>query len=183
MEKLTKTMKEAIKDRIDNITKIAKDYKNLIDHDYQFIDGAEENTFYFKFNRAIKSELVKIENILDDINHARNYIEIGLDFLDWADNYFQNNFNKIINREEALKDYKHSLPLNRYASVNICNFIKKVRLWCQIKGYTYNPEEIMNQRTIAERNRNEIRFMKVTCDGEKICYGFYIGNKEETNNQ
>lgn len=67
MEKLTTTMKEAIKDRIDNIEKIAKDYKNLIDHDYQFIDGAEESTFYFKFNRAIKSDLVKVENILDDI--------------------------------------------------------------------------------------------------------------------
>ena len=184
MEKLTPTMKETIKDRIDNITIIAKDYKNIIDHDYQFVDGYEENTFYFKFNKAIKSELVKIENILDDINHARNYIEIGLEFLDWADNYVQNNFNKIINREEAHEDYKHSLPFNRHASVNIRDFIKKVRLWCQIKGHTYNPEEIMNQRTIAERNFNEIWMYGDSYKGEKVkVYCFYIGNKEETNNQ
>ena len=181
MEKLTTTMKDAIKDRIDNITKIAKDYRNIIDHDYQFDDGTEESTFYFKFNRA-KSELVKIENILDDIYHARNYIEIGLEFLDWADNYFQNNFNKIINREEAFKNYKDSLPFYRCKSrLNILDFIKKVQLWCQIKGHTYNPERIMKQGTEIERNRNEIRFMKVTCDDEKICYGFYIGNKEEDN--
>ena len=184
MEKLTTTMKEAIKDRLEDITRIAKDYKNIIDHDYQFVDGHEENTFYFKFNRAIKSELVKIENILDDINHARNYIEIGLDFLDWADNYFQNNFNKIINREEALESYKHSLPFNRYASVNTRNFIKKVRLWCQIKGHTYNPEEIMNQRTIAERNFNEIWMYADSYTGDEVkLYCFYIGNKEETDNQ
>ena len=184
MEKLTTTMKEAIKDRIDNITKIAKDYKNIIDHDYQFVDGHEENTFYFKFNKAIKSELVKIENILDDINHARNYIEIGLEFLDWADNYFQNNFNKIINREDAFRNYKDSLSLNRCTSLNIRIFIKKVRLWCQIKGYTYNPEEIMKQRTIAERNFNEIWMYEDTYTGDNVkVYCFYIGNKEETNNQ
>lgn len=182
MEKLTTTMKEAIKDRIDNITKIAKDYKNIIDHDYQFVDGCEESTFYFKFNRAIKSELVKIENILDDINHARNYIEIGPDFIDWADYYFQNNFNKVINREEAFESYKHSLPYNRHASLNIRIFIKKVKLWCQIKGHTYNPEEIMKLRTETERKRNEIRWKDEDIIGNTVSvYGFYIGNKEEDN--
>lgn len=184
MEKLTTTMKEAIKDRINNITKIAKEYKNIIDYDYQFIDGVEESTFYFNFNRAIKSELVKIENILDDFNQARNYTEIGLEFLDWADNYFQNNFNKIINREEAFENYKYSLPINRYTSLNIRSFIKKVRLWCQIKGHTYNPEEIMNQRTIAERNFNEIWMYADSYTGDEVkLYCFYIENKEETNNQ
>lgn len=182
MEKLTTTMKEAIKDRIDNITKIVKDYRNIIDHDYQFIDGAEESTFYFKFNRAIKSELVKIENILDDINHARNYIEIGPDFIDWADYYFQNNFNKIINREEAFESYKHSLPYNRYASLNIRIFIKKVQLWCEIKGHTYNPEEIMKLRSETERKRNEIRWKDNDIIGNTVSvYGFYIENKEEDN--
>ena len=182
MEKLTTTMKEAIKDRIDNITKVANDYKNIINHDYQFIDGAEESTFYFKFNRAIKSELVKIENILDDINHARNYIEIGPDFIDWADYYFQNNFNKTINREEAFRNYKDSLSLNRCTRLNIRIFIKKVKLWCQIKGHTYNPEEIMKQRTETERKRNEIRWNDRDIIGNTVSvYGFYIGNKEEDN--
>lgn len=179
MEKLTTTMKEAIRDRIDNITKITNDYKNIINHDYQFIDGAEESTFYFKFNRAIKSELVKIENILDDINHARNYTEIGLEFLDWADDYFQDNFNKIINREEAFRNYKDSLSLSKCIGLNIRIFIKKVQLWCQIKGHTYNPEEIMKQRTETERKRNEIRWN----DKGISVYGFYIENKEENDNQ
>ena len=182
MEKLTTTMKEAIKDRIDNITKIAKDYKNIINHDYQFIGGTEESTFYFKFNRAIKSELVKIENILDDINHARNYIEIGLEFLDWADNYFQNNFNKIINRKEAYVFFNYSYPAKRRVDITLSSFIRKVKMWCEIRGYEYNPEDIMKQRTEIERNRNEIRFMKVTNKGEEMCWGFYIGNKEEESN-
>lgn len=182
MEKLTTAMKDAIKDSIFNITKVAYDYKDIINHDYQFIDGAEESSFYFKFNIAIKSELVKIENILDDINHARNYIEIGPDFIDWADYYFQNNFNKVINREEAFKNYKDSLSLNRYTSFNIRIFIKKVQLWCQIKGHTYNPEEIMKQRTETERKRNEIRWNDMDIYGDTVSvYGFYIGNKEEDN--
>ena len=182
MEKLTTAMKDVIKDRIDNITKIANDYKNIINHDYQFIDGYDENMFYFRFNRAIKSELVKIENILDDINHARNYIEIGPDFIDWADNYFQNNFNKIINREEAFRNYKDSLSLNRCASLNIRIFIKKVQLWCQIKGHTYNPEEIMKLRSETERKRNEIRWNDKDINGKTVSvYGFYIENKEGDN--
>lgn len=183
MEKLTTTMKEAIKDRIDNITKIAKDYKNIIDHDYQFVDGHEENTFYFKFNKAIKSELVKIENILDDINHARNYIELGNEFIDWAEYYFQNEFNKVIDRDEAYVSFKYSLPANGRVGITKSSFIRNVKMWCEIKGYTYNPEDFMKQRTEFERKLNEIRFLKVTYKGEEICYGFYIGNKEESNNQ
>ena len=110
MEKLTTTIKEAIKDRLEDITRIAKDYKNIIDHDYQFVDGYEENAFYFKFNKAIKSELVRIENILDDINHARNYIELGNEFIDWAEYYFQNEFNKETRRMSASST--HCQPRN-----------------------------------------------------------------------
>ena len=176
-------MKEAIKDRLEDITRIAKDYKNIIDHDYQFVDGCEENKFYHKFNKAIKSELVKIENILDNINNARNYIEPGLDFIDWADVYFQDKFNMQINRDEAYDSFKYSLPVMERVGITLSSFIRKVKMWCEIRGYEYNPEDIMKQRTEIERNRNEIRFMKVTCDGEKKCYGFYIGNKEENDNQ
>lgn len=183
MKKLTTTIKEAIKDRLEDITRIAKDYKNIIDHDYQFVDGYEENAFYFKFNKAIKSELVKIENILDDINHARNNIELGLNFIDWADVYFQDKFNMQINSDEAYDSFKYSLPVTERVDITKFRFIRKMKMWCEIRGYEYNPEDIMKQRTEIERKLNEIRFMKVTCDGEEICYGFYIGNKEENDNQ
>ncbi len=181
MEKLTTAMKDAIKDKIDNITKIAKDYINIIDHDYKFVGGYEENMFYSQFHKAMKSKLLEIENILDNINNARDYIELGIEFIDWADYYFQNEFNKVIDRDEAYVSFKCSFPAK--GRITLSSFIRKVKMWCEIRGYEYNPEDIMKQRTEIERNRNEIRFMKVICDSEKICYGFYIGNKEENNNQ
>ena len=181
MEMLTTTMKEAIKDRLDNITRIARDYKCIMDHDYQFIDGYEENTFYFKFNKAIKTELLKIENILDDFNNTRNYVEIGLDFIDWADDYFQDNFNKVIDRDEAFAIFSLSLPKG-YA-FKMRNFINKLQLWCKIRGYEYNPKDIMKYKSIAERNHNEIWFTKNKSIGETKGYGFYIGKEEEITNQ
>ena len=74
------------------------------------------------------------------------------------------------------------MSLNRCASLTIRIFIKKVRLWWQIKGHTYNPEEIMKLRSETERKRNEIRWKDEDIIGNTVSvYGFYIGNKEEDN--
>ena len=174
-------MKDAIKDGIDNITRIAKDYRKIIEHDYKFDDAYGECSFYGKFHQAILSELSNLEKILSD-EERRKYLELGFEFIDWADFYFQNNLNKNIDREEAKRNFEMSLSM-KHRGLSMRDFLRKIKIWCEIRGYVYNPEHIMKMRSDTERKRNEIIWHKDTPFGDERVSGFYIGDKEDNNNQ
>ena len=148
-----------------------------------FTDYSEEdyNTFYNFMLQNVQLYLKHglIETDMTNIEERQKRYTIGLDFIDWADVYFQDKFNMQIDKEEAFLNFKNSLSQRSQSFVKKKTFTKKLQLWCEIKGYTYNPEEIMRYKSETERKRNEIRWQKESFDGKMTSvYGFYIGNKD-----
>lgn len=182
MEKLTTTMKDAIKNRISKIIEIAKDYKTIIDNDYQFDDASGECSFYGKFHQALLSEISGLEKIFSDEIY-RKHLELGSDFIEWADFYFHDNSNKIIDRAEAKRNFESTLS-KKHSEVKMRDFIRKIKIWCEIRGHEYNPEYVMKLRSEFERKHNVIYWDDLDMlDYPVTCYGFYIGGKEEDTNQ
>ena len=146
-------------------------------------DYSEEdyNTFYNFMLQNVQLYLKHglIETDMTNIEERQKRYTIGLDFIDWADVYFQDKFNMQIDKEEAFLNFKNSLSQRSQSFVKKKTFTKKLQLWCEIKGYTYNPEEIMRYKSETEKKRNEIRWQKESFDGKMTSvYGFYIGNKD-----
>lgn len=113
-----------------------------------------------------------VEPDLDDINNRMERARVGYDFIDWADDYFEERFTtnlsfiNLINKEEAYMSWKSSISKNYEKHVNKNTFTSKMRQWCDIRKYTYNPSEIMRYKSTTEQKRDEIRqkdsFGKVT---------------------
>lgn len=148
-----------------------------------FTDYSEEdyNTFYNFMLQNVQLYLKHglIETDMSKIEERQKRYAIGVDFIDWADSYFQDKFNMEIDKEEAFCKYKESLSIRSQSFVKKKTFTKKIQSWCEIKGYIYNPEDIMCHKSQTERKRNEIRWQKTTYDGKTVSvYGFYIGNKD-----
>ena len=148
-------------------------------------DYSEEdyNTFYNFMLQNVQLYLKHglIETDMTNIEERQKRYAIGLDFIDWADVYFQDKFNINVDKEEAFTSFKNSLTQRSQSFVKKKTFTKKLQLWCEIKGYTYNPEEIMRYKSETEKKRNEIRWQKPMFPGsDKMinAYGFYIGNKD-----
>ena len=116
-----------------------------------------------------------IETDMGDIEKRQKENKIGMDFIYWADDYFEDKKDKDVDKEEAFLAYKNSLSHYGSGYVKKNTFTKKLIWWCDIKGYCYNPKWYMDNRSETERNRNEVRF---TNDFGKSCYGFYISSKQ-----
>lgn len=148
-----------------------------------FDDFSEEdyNTFYNFMLQTVSTYLKYglIDADMENIEKRQKYYAVGTDFIDWADTYFQDRFNMLIDKEDAFCNYKNSLSQRSQSFVKKKTFTKKLQQWCEIRGYIYNPEEIMRYKSETERKRNEIRWQKETLDRKTISvYGFYIGNKD-----
>ena len=148
-----------------------------------FDDFSEEdyNTFYNFMLQTVSTYLKYglIDADMENIEKRQKYYAVGTDFIDWADTYFQDRFNMQIDKEDAFCNYKSSLSQRSQSFVKKKTFTKKLQQWCEIRGYIYNPEEIMRYKSETERKRNEIRWQKETFEGKTISvYGFYIGNKD-----
>lgn len=148
--------------------------RNLLD------DYSEEdmNTFYnFMLQNVVAfMKFGLVEPDMPDIAMRQMKAEIGLEFINWADQWFeQNRFNKIINKDEAFEAWKSSLNRKELAWVTPNKFKKKIIGWCNVRGYVYNPDFQMRNRTATEKQRNEIRFTDDVTG--KPCYGFFIENK------
>lgn len=146
--------------------------------------GEEDYNVFYNFmlqNVQLYLKHGLIETDMSDIEVRQRRYAIGLDFIDWADVYFQDKFNMQVDKEEAFVSFKNSLSARSQSFVKKKTFTKKLQLWCEIKGYIYNPEEIMRYKSETERKRNEIRWQKPLFQGsDKMIsvYGFYIGNKD-----
>ncbi len=96
---------------------------------------------------------------------------IGKDFINWADAYFadETRFNTKIPMEKVYDDCRHKLNF----SINKRNFHHKLRLYCELKGYDFNPKELRDH----SGQIRDIFYEK----GEwviKLCY--YLGKSSVT---
>lgn len=134
------------------------------------------NTFYNFMLQCVQLYLRYglIEADMGDIEKRQKENKIGMDFIDWADNYFEDRLDQDINKELAFIAYKESLSKYGSGYVKKNTFTKKLIWWCEIRGYEYNPGWYMENKSMTERKRNEVRFTDMY--GNQ-CYGFYISSK------
>lgn len=134
------------------------------------------NTFYNFMLQCVQLYLRYglIEADMGDIEKRQKENKIGMDFIDWADNYFEDRLDQDINKEAAFIAYKDSLSKYGSGYVKKNTFTKKLIWWCEIRGYEYNPSWYMENKSMTERKRNEVRF---TDAYGNQCYGFYISSK------
>lgn len=135
--------------------------RNLIT-DY---DDEDMNKFYnFMLECVVafkKYGLVKPD--LEDINNRMERARVGFDFIDWADDYFEERLTSdlgsvnLVNKEDAYMSWKSSISKNYEKHVNKNTFTAKMKQWCEIRKYVYNPQEIMRLKSTTEQKRDEIR--------------------------
>lgn len=142
-------------------------------------DSQDWNTFYNFMLQCVVAYMRYglIEPDMPDINARIRKAQIGLDFLDWADDYFDGKYNKILDDEVCYNAYKAALSRKEESWAKKKTFTKKVMGWCEIRGYQYNPEWFMKSRSDTERKRGKLNLFDVT--GEQRYGGFYIQNDAE----
>jgi hypothetical protein len=152
--------------------------RNLIT-DY---DEKDMNTFYNFMLQNVRTFMKYglVDPDMPDIALRQMKANIGLDFINWADQWFEQDqigesrFNKEINKDEAYQAWKATLNSKELAWVTPNKFKKKLQGWCKVRGYVYIPDSLRVNMTKTERDRNEIRFKDPS---GKFVYGFYIENK------
>ncbi len=135
--------------------------RNLIT-DY---DDEDMNKFYNFMLECVVAfkKFGLVQPDLDDINNRMERARVGYDFIDWADDYFDERFTtdlsdvRLINKEDAYLSWKSSISKNYEKHVNKNTFTSKMRQWCDIRKYVYNPSEIMRLKSNTEQKRDEIR--------------------------
>ena len=89
--------------------------------------------------------LSPIENL--QINTLK--ASIGDNFMEWAEEYFcDENLNREILKKEMYDDYRNVVGK---MAVQIKNFKKNIALFCQLKGYVFNPKDLCNSQGYIKR--------------------------------
>jgi hypothetical protein len=71
--------------------------------------------------------------------------EIGVTFLDWADEFFKDeNINQAVCRREMLDNLKNSHSSMRQISPT--SFKHKLKQYCELRGYIFNPKEQLTDK-------------------------------------
>lgn len=149
--------------------------RNLIT-DY---DEKDMNVFYNFMLQNVRTFMRYglIDPDMPDIALRQMKANIGLDFINWADQWFeQGRFDTNINKDEAYSAWKATLNSKELAWVTPNKFKKKLQGWCKVRGHVYIPEHLRTNMTKTERDRNEIRFKD---DFGKYTYGFYIEQNKQ----
>ena len=149
--------------------------RNLIT-DY---DDKDMNTFYNFMLQNVRTFMRYglIDPDMPDIAMRQMKANIGLDFINWADQWFeQDRFDRNINKDDAYSAWKATLNSKELAWVTPNKFKKKLQGWCKVRGHIYIPERLRANMTKTERDRNEIRFKD---DFGKYIYGFYIEQNKQ----
>lgn len=144
--------------------------KNLI-IDY---DKEEMNKFYSFMAYCLHTYLkfrVRINPPMDSIEKRNIQRVLGDEFIYWAEDYFTDDkLNVDLEKTELFEAYKKTMPQKFADMVKMRTFKEKLQLYCEFKGYVFNPTELLI--TEAEKDRNEIRKYR----DNKDLYFFHIRN-------
>lgn len=145
---------------------------------FQNWDDTQYNLFYNFMLQCLQFYLANqhapvlspIENL--QINTLK--ASIGDNFMEWAEEYFADeNLNREILKKEMYDDYRN--VVGRMA-VQIKNFKKNIMLFCQLKGYRFNPPELCNSQGYIKRNAYAL-------DGTRTSKEYFFLEKGETDTQ
>lgn len=127
----------------------------------------------------------QIEAPMKNIMERNILADIGLTFLEWAENYFNNDMGTIdivIPVKIALEDFKNSANMNKYSAQL---FNSKLRLFAQFKGWRYNPKDLLgkskrfSRRFPAYELDNKLKTWSKSIDTVAQDY-FYLQTEKET---
>lgn len=146
-------------------------------------DEADWNMFYnFQLqNVRTYMRLGLVEPDMPDIELRQKRAAIGEVFGDWADGWLETKCNADIDRNEAfanLTDYCNRLKIRNAVKLNL--FTKKVKIWCEIRGYIYNPDWWMNTLSPSDQKR---KLKRVTDDMTKEKHEYFYIQAKETLSQ
>lgn len=122
-----------------------------------FTDFTEDewNAFYNFMAQCLAFYLSVDEKIVPPMANVskRNLMsEMGEHFRGWAEVYFSpesGNLDKLIVKEDAMKDFEISTKLKTFSSQR---FLKSLKAWAKFHGYIPNPDELQNsQKRIVRR--------------------------------
>ena len=145
--------------------------KNLI------VDYTEEelNKFYNFMAYCLYTYLkfrIRINPPMDSIEKRTIQRSLGDEFIYWAEDYFTHErLNRELEKTELFEAYKNTLPIKFREMAKMRNFKDKIQLYCEFKGYVFNPPELLLSET--EQERNEIRKYR---DNQDLYY-FHIRAK------
>lgn len=112
---------------------------------------------------------VRINPPMDSIEKRNIQRILGDEFILWAEDYLTSEkLNVELEKNELLEAYKKTMPVKFAEMVKMRTFKEKLQMYCEYKGYIFNPHDLLN--TDAERERNEIRMYK---EGKDL-YFFHI---------
>lgn len=117
----------------------------------------EWNCFYNFMAQCLRFYLSCEEKINPPMNNVskRNLMsEMGDHFRGWAEVFFSpesGNLDKLIPKEDAMKDFELSTKLKTFSSQR---FLKSLKAWAKFHGYTPNPKELQNNQGRIVRRPN-----------------------------
>ena len=141
--------------------------------------AADMNLFYNFMLQCVRTymQIGLIEPDMPDIEVRQKRAAVGEVFLNWADAWLYNRLNSEVDRFEsfnAIAEYCNKLKVRN--PITLTNFKKKVKLWCDIRGYDFNPDWWMNRLSTSDQKRG---WKRVTDDITKVSKEyFYIYAKD-----
>ena len=141
--------------------------------------AADMNLFYNFMLQCVRAymQIGLVEPDMPDIEVRQKRAAVGEVFLNWADDWLYNRLNSEVDRFEAfnaIAEYCNKLKVRN--PITLTNFKKKVKLWCDIRGYQFNPDWWMNNLSVSDQKRG---WHRVTDEFTKVSKEFfYIYAKE-----
>lgn len=112
-----------------------KFYKKLI----KKIDKASKAKIDLKrWSSKVADKIVLLENNFKKLKERNILTELGPSFLEWAEDYFKDRMDSFIVKNEAFENYREFRKIRNTITVN--NFKRKIKLFCELKNFDYNPD-------------------------------------------
>lgn len=91
----------------------------------------------------------KIEAPMENIRKRNLMADLGNTFIEWADDFFENQINKFILKDYAYNDLKAKSLLHK--SISATTFKQYLLKFCELRGYVFNPEHETRKKDAAGR--------------------------------
>lgn len=141
---------------------------------------SDMNLFYNFMLQCVHTymQIGLVEPDMPDIEVRQKRAAVGEVFLNWADDWLYNRLNSEVDRFtafNAINEYCNKLKVRN--PITLTNFKKKLKLWCDIRGYRFNPEWWFNQLSQSDQLRG---WKRVTDEFTKESQEFFYIQGDES---
>lgn len=120
-----------------------QEFQKQLIRDYDELEMAE---FYNLMAQCLQFYLTTVDKVnppMENVEKRHSLAEMGDDFKNWADLYFDSTYmNQEITKESCYSNWFEMTNKAKWATPNV--FKKKLKHWCKYHGYILNPDERLN---------------------------------------